>query len=320
MNSSSSANGGSWRLAAACLAVVVGLVGLAPSAAAAEPSDPPFDTVFDTVSVAGYDSFTSDRDAPVIAGTDNNLVFRFVASSALRDGTVTLDLPNKDWPDPLTWWGSGLDYLSPGGSVVVRPNPSLADTPGGCRAAPMIGSVDQLPKTQRITVQHVTCEPGEQVAVRIFRIAAPRTPRVYSIPVSLNHATGGEAQILPLRVAPQSNTRLTVSLPRVVQFGEPVTVVVRALRPDGRIDRSYRGSVRLMSADQPDCLFDEGVGQRVDDFTAADAGVHRFTFTFAGRTDRIAAHDVGREARPGRSNRFEIEGFPEAIVCPISFH
>lgn len=307
-------------MAAGCLAVVgliTGLLGLAPSAAAG-----PLDAESgDTVSVSGYDWARPNSEARVIAGTpENNLVIRYVATSTLSDATVTLDLPRDDWPDPLAWWGWGLDYTSPGGSVVVRPGPEWGDTPGGCRAAPITGTVTHLPSVQRITVEHVSCEPGEQIAVRIFRIAAPRTPGVYLLSLSVSHATVGEASLLPLRVVRQPRTKLAVSMPRVVHYGEPVTVVVRALRPDGRIDRSYRGGVRLISADGPECLFDGSVGKEVYDFTAADAGEHRFTFDFIGRTDRIAAEDVGREARRGRSARFQIEGFPEQIVCPISFH
>lgn len=203
----------------------------------------------------------------------------------------------------------------------VRPLPDRIREPGDCWTGSVVWTVTRLRDVQRVTVEHVDCEPGEQLLVRLFQITAPRHPGAYPITATLEDATGGEAQVLPLRVHPQPRTKLSVSVPRTVQWREPTTLVVRALRPDGRIDRSYRGGVGLLSEEGRGCAFDGAYGEQVFDFTPADAGVREIPVRFDESITRIVARDVGRLARPDRSIRFEVQGDPhDVVICPISFH
>ena len=279
----------------------------------------------DGASVSGYDGVLPDRAARVIARGRTNLVFRYVATSGLRNGTVALDVPRAAWPDPLEAYGDGL-AASPAyyGLAVVRPLAGQEQA-NDCRAGaagPISWTVDRSRVVQRVVVEHVDCEPGQQLLIRLFGITAPRKPGVYPFSLTVDDATGGEGQILSLQVHPQPSTKLSVSLPRRVQFDTPVTLVVKALRSDGSIDRSYRGGVALLSDRIPGCTFDGAYADDVYDFTAADEGVHEFTVSFANGGFRVVARDVGREARPGKSNRFEVADDRDepSISCPVSFH
>lgn len=316
-----------WRALVAGWVVLTGLitalVGGPASAAPGDSSSGAGSGEGSAVSIRAYDSIAVEREAKVIAGTTTNLVLRYVAGSALRDAAITLDLPRTDWPDPLRWHGYGLSHFDAReGLVAVRPHAGYPGGPGECRDDSITWSVSPLPEVQRITVEQVTCEPGEQIAVRLFKITAPRDPGVYRIPFGVSHAAGGEGRDLRLRVYPQPRTRLSVSLPESVPFETPVTLVVKALRPDGRIDRSYRGGVGLLSEDGKGCTFDARYARPVFDFTAADAGVREITVHLELAGYRIVARDVGGDARPGSSNVFEVHGMPDdhVPVCPISFH
>lgn len=302
------------RLAAVGL-LVVGLLGFTSLHADAQPRD--------EVSVAGYDKIVT-RASQVIAGSQaNNLVFDYVATSALRDGTLTLDVPLTAWPDPLRHHdgplgGTPAEY----GSVVVRPLHPYENA-DSCRAEPITWTVTRLSTVQRIVVEHLDCDAGERFEVRIFGIAAPQTAGVYRFPISVTDA--GETRRVPtptLRVVRPPRVQLEISVPAQVQYDVPVTVVVRALRPGGRVDTSYRGGVVLESYEGKDCVFDGGYADDVYDFTAADAGERRFSVAFISSPGRLVARDVGREALPGVSNEFGGLVFPEdpILVCPISFH
>lgn len=325
--SNRTSEGRSWRrLVASFLAMVAtttALVGLTPVAASADPDAAASDAL-GSWSVAGYDRIQVDRETRVTArSSDTNLVFRYEARSALRDGTVTLDLPRSAWPDDLEWWPWGLDYVTPGGRVVVRPHAGWPEQPGDCRGGSITWTVTSLAEVQRIVVEHVDCKPGEQLAVRIWGIATPRRPGIYRFPVAVDQAGGGETEFVGLRVHPKPSTRLSVRLPRQVRFDAPVTLTVTALRPGGRIDRSYRGSVALLGdRSSGGCVFDAGYSLNVYDFTAADAGVREIPVQLGTSGYRIVARDVDRAARPGRSNTFSVEEVPEDYVpvCPVSFH
>ena len=297
-------------------AVLPAVVAVAPAARGA--------AVRDTVTVSGYD-YLSERPADVIAASaDNNLVFRYVAATAVTDATMTIDVPAADWPTPLSTRLALSGDPSEDGSVVVRPAPPFDPGPGDCTgtATSSIGwTVINAATSHRIVVQHLTCLPGQQIAVRVFGIAAPVTTGKYAFAVSVSDAAGAHrVPAAKLSVVPPPRIRLEVTAPASPVANTPVPILVRALNPSGRVDTSYRGGVALLSEDEHDCSF-EGYEDRVYDFTAADAGTHILTVVFDTWTShRLEAYDVAHRALPGESDPYQVVGDSGLVDCPVSFH
>lgn len=298
-----------------CLAVTLGVT--APPAEAA---------IRDSVNVSGYD-YLSERTSDVIAGSaGNNLVFRYVSTGSLADGTLIIDLPASDWPQPLTATYALSGDPSESGGVVVRPRASAAG-PADCRLGgdPNRGAATTInsPTVHRIVVEHLNCQPGQQIAVRIFGLDSPATVGSYPFAVSVSDAAGAHWIPIPkLRVVRPPKIKLELTAPTTFQAGVPATVQIRALKPNGRVDTGYRGGVAFLTRDQHDCTF-EDQENHVYDFTAADAGVKTATIKFVYTiSHRLEAYDVAHEALSGFSDPYEVQLVADSwtIDCPVSFH
>lgn len=279
--------------------------------------------VRDEVTVGGY-HFHSERPADVVASYETNLVFRYVARQPLTDGTMAIDLPTTHWRTTLR--AEDLLEGSPDdrGGVVVRPAGPFSPESGDCLATSgeaITWTVINTARLRRVTVRHLSCEPGQQIAVRMFGIEAPQAVGRYRFPISVIDADGTHRVKQPkLTVVREPRTQLEISVDPNPVVDAPTVVMVRALRPNGRVDAGYRGGVALRL--QPhDCTF-AAVEEQVRDFTAAEAGVKLIDVTFPNTyvARKLQVYDVATKARSGTSNAFTVSGDPESIVCPISFH
>ena len=279
----------------------------------------------DTVNAGGY-HFYSNRPADVYAGIAAvNIVFRYTAARALTDGTIVLDLPTADWPTPLRVGGGLSGDPSENGSVVLRPDAPVGfpPGPGDCTGGPDGPTVSVLETSgeHRILVQHLTCSVGQQAAIRIYGIRAPATAGRFPYAISVSD-TGGTHRVLApaLKVVAPPRIRLEVTVPAAPEVNVPTPVLVRALKPSGKVDTDYRGGVALLSQDNHDCSF-EGYEDDIYDFSAADAGTHVITVTFAYfASHRLLAYDVANQAVPDESEPYQVVGDVTGVDCPVSYH
>jgi hypothetical protein len=289
-----------------------------PSADAAAPRD--------TVTSGGY-HFSSDRPADVYAGMAAvNIVFRYVAARALTDGTIILDLPTADWPTPLRAGGGLSGDPSENGTVVLRPDAPAGFTPGpgDCTGSGPDGphiAVLETSSQHRVLVQHLSCAVGQQVAIRIYGIQAPAVAGRYPYAISVSDTGGAHRVSAPaIKVVAPPRIRLEVTVPATPQVNAPTPVLVRALKPNGKVDAGYRGGVALLSENNHDCSF-EGYEDDIYDFTAADAGTHVITVTFAFfASHELLAYDVANQALPGESEPYQVVGDITGVDCPVSYH
>ncbi|MGI3783544.1 MAG: hypothetical protein ACRYG2_22505, partial [Janthinobacterium lividum] len=288
-------------LITALLGVLVGTTGAAVPAAAQGAR------AHDRLSLSGYDFETEVLADVVVGSAGNNLVLRLQAGRSLTDGTLVLTLPRPAWRSPLhvgDWLYEGDPATD--GSVVVRPRADGTLGPQDCRGTSGAPSVTVLntEKVHLAIVSHLSCEAGQAVTVRVFGITAPKKAGRYTIPVSVSDAHGQRGpSSLKLRVVRKPTTTLSVDVPDTVHIGTQEPVLVRAVRPDGRLDTAYRGTVGLRAVDDGDCTFRQGGGSPT--FTAADAGVKVLSFAVAmDVSHRLEITDVSHRANGARSGRY----------------
>jgi hypothetical protein len=316
------------RVAAALSAVLVVLATFSLGAphASARPSGSP-----GTLSAGAYDYLT-DQPADVVVGDpDTNLVITFTARRALDDGTMTVSLPGRDWPDPLLV-GDRLHPDDPTlrGAVVVRPSETYDElTDADCRAAEgqTLGvEVANGLDSHTATVSHLSCAAGQSVTLRVFDVQAPRSTGTVRIAATVRDAAGGTADALPVRVRPVPTTWLALqpTEPISVQTFEPVAVTITALTTQGsrtKVDTGYRGTVNVIPVGT-DCFVDVAGAPDIT-FTAADRGVKTVQVTFRSPdTFRLEAYDVARRARTGYGTPVEVAASPdyEPNTCSRAYH
>ena len=325
--------------ARAVLAVAAVAAALLAAPVAPADASPPGQSTRDSATAVGHDFF-SFHEADVIAGSPGNyLVITYTAGRALTDGTVAVVLPGGQWRTPLSIIGSLL-VAGPAsaGGVAIRPLPGLnpglpepgldlanACTPVGAGEVgpPFSARVQTVLGSQVIVVRHVNCAPGQHLFVHINGITAPARVGRYLLPVVA--AEAGELPRLSaasVDVVPTPRVALQVAVPPTVQLGMPVSVQVRAVRPDGRTATGYTGAVALVTENMQDCAFRPS---QVDafQFSAADRGVASIPVVF-GQTvaHRLRAYDVGHKAIDGVSAPFEVLGSGPGSSCPApaSYH
>ena len=281
----------------------------------------------DLVSIGGYDLETDVAADVVAGGGRTNLALRYTAGRPLRDGTITLTLPRPAWRTPLHV-GDALYAGDPSldGSVVVRPRPDGDLGPQDCRgtSGPPTLTVRSTRRARVAVVSHLDCAAGQSVSVRVFGVRAPAHKGRATLPVSVSDAHGQRGPSrLRLPVVPRSTTRLRVRLPAAFTTNTHVPVVVRAVRPDGRTDTRYRGTVRLLAVEEADCTLslDDGGEFGTATFTKADRGRKVVQLSLATTmSHRLVATDVSRRAQDGRSRPYTVVGPLEPVACPVSYH
>lgn len=311
--------------------IASGMTLLAALAAAPAASAQPLPSTRDSATASGW-HFETLRESDVIAGSpENNVVVWYRAGRQLTDGTVSVVLPTSDWSTPLRP-AAGLiaDDPSYDGEVAVRPAPGIPertiDPSAACSwpaATPLQWSVQQAPASQIIIVRHVSCAPGQQLAVRIKGVAAPPRVGPAFIPVVAFDA-GGPVRLsvatLDVVPTPRITLRLDPIGPQVVA-GVPFIIKVTATRPDGTIATNYQGAVAVVSEDQNDCTLtprDQSVAYQ---FTPADRGTAFIMVELdqPGVAHLLKVYDIGNKALPAVSNYFDVVGSPVPVICPVSY-
>ena len=309
-----------------------------------------------SVTVAGYDDYQTDRTVDVVNRTGgNNLVFWFTAGRALVDGTLTIELPAAAWATPLHATendGQSRLYLSNVGAVGVRP---AADLPGPgdparyCR----LGTSYTLPdgtahayvfeltvtntdRVRRIEAAHLNCAAGQRIAIRIVGLTAPQAGLArFSVGLSDSTDAAGSRWVADpgLVVKPTPTVRLviddlkpTISADpdkyvtkhrgKITDFGVPVRV--RAVGPTGRPLPNYSAAIRMYTSPLDCAVLNKGF----KDFpTTRFSGPTTllFPFTQAGRY-AVVAEDIDNRALPATSNLVTVVDGTTAPTCPASYH
>ena len=283
----------------------------------------------DKASAGGYDWHTL-MDADVIAGTPGNVVIRYVAGRAVTNGVLRIVVPTRAWPTPL-YAEEALYENKPPGAFSVRPalaTPEglLPETtrPEGSTCAPVAAgswSVSQLRRAQVITVRNVTCAAGQELSIRMEGVQAPNRPRTYAfVLVMKSPGSPARTSVAKVRVVPEPQTQLVVTVPQEAQAGVPFDVIVFAIGPDGLPDADYRGAVSIW--DPADCTLTPRGRGVAHQFTADDGGHTRISTTLSIiATHQLHVYDIGRKAIEGVSAPFDIvPPPPDSIICPVSYH
>lgn len=284
-----------------------------------------------TFTVSGYDYLTGLQSDVVAADPDTNLVVTFSATRALDDGTLTVTLPTRDWPDPLRV-GYRLHPNDPmlRGSVVVRPSADFDElTDTDCRAAEgqtLDVAVMNGWTARTATVSHLSCLRGQSVTLRVFDVTAPRQAGRTAILASARDAAGGSSATVPLDVRPVPTTRLVVEPSEAVGTftNAPVEFTVTAVDVRGRVPRvntRYVGTVNVIPVGT-DCYVTVQEGLPLT-FTPTDRGVKTIHVTFGNpQTFRIEAYDVAERALPGYSGDVLVAADPDftPTTCSRAYH
>jgi hypothetical protein len=283
----------------------------------------------DVATVEGYDYHTL-ANADVVAGTRGNVVIRYAASRAIRDGVLRVVLPRTSWPTDLRP-EDALFEVKPPGAFSVRPGLSvqgdLLTEPtrpieSMCEpVGPATWSVSTVNSAQVLTVRGINCEAGRQLAIRLEDVQAPQRPGSYAVPMVLTSARGlPRISLATMRVVPPPSTRLVVTVPDHLQAGVPFDIVVTAVGADGLPDTDYRGAIAITDPD--DCtLVPRGRGV-AHQFAPADGGSAIITVELSIiATHQLRVYDVARRAVDGLSAPFEVGGpSPGPLICPVSYH
>jgi hypothetical protein len=284
----------------------------------------------DGATAEGYDYHTL-TSADVIAGTPGNIVIRYTAGRAVDDGVLRILVPRRSVPTDLRPVDA-LYETTPPGAFSVRPalsSPgqllSEPTRPSGAMCEPVgpgAWGVTEVPGAQLITIRHVDCAAGRELAIRLEGVQAAAQPGIHAFPLVMT-APGSmlpRLSVATVRVVRPPATRLVVTVPSQVQADVPFDVIVMAVGPDGRPAADYRGAVAI--TDPGDCtLVPRGRGV-AHQFTASDQGLA----VISVRLDLIKIHqlrvyDIARRAIDGVSAPFEVTGPPpEAVICPVSYH
>jgi hypothetical protein len=313
----------------AVVAVVAALVAttvVAPSASAGPRNRP------DHATVTGV-HFEDLQPADIVQGIGNDMVLRWTAGQQLTDGTVRITFPGTQWATPLTPFDAVMDGHMPAGTFSVRPywdipiDPALV-TASPCAALP--GSdpppfgVERVGNDQVIVISHVTCAPGQSLAVLLEGIQAPASVDAVShaeLPITAMDPSSTRHSVAWARIMATPRVRLEVDVPDVVTAGVEFFATVRAVRPDGGPARNYRGTIALTSSDcamqpindQPVMQFGGNTGRVIVGVTLRISGG-------PSEAHHLQAYDIANKAQPGVSNYFDVGGSVPSLVCPVSYH
>ena len=172
---------------------------------------------------------------------------------------------------------------------------------------------------QIVVVSHLTCAPGQQIAVRVLNVQASERVGLYGLVVHAFDDNGSSATVAVARVQSPPSTRLHVTAPSIISTGQQFIVQVSAIDRFGRVDHNYRGSVAINT--RPfDCSQQPDASVIAHVFTAADRGTADIPMAFSGLlTRQLYVYDVAHAAQPALSNTFAVILGVPYITCPVHY-
>ena len=276
--------------------------------------------------VTGFDAPTHAA-AHLIAGwSHNSLLVRFTAGWALTDATLTVQLPHRDWLTPLVPAGGLSTEDANVGAVAVRPAPALGLPEPTIPAGNACTWTDEQPEmaasitAQIVVVPHLSCAPGQQIAVRILNVRASDRVGWYGLVVrAVDNDGSSSATVAFARVQAPPTVRLRVLAPSSVVSSVTFILQVEAIDRFGRIDRDYRGSVAVVT--RPfDCSQYPNADAIAYTFTAADRGTATISVVFSTLSPhQLYVYDVANAALPGLSNTFTTTPGDLPPICPVHY-
>jgi photosystem II stability/assembly factor-like uncharacterized protein len=205
---------------------------------------------------AGTPTITiSDNNTPPLAATTSITVTPLPASR-LVIGLPAINLAGSSFSATVT----ALDSL---GNVATGYTGAVTFTSSDSTAT--------LPTPNPYTF--TTADEGQHVFTNAIKFTKAGTPTL----TVTDNGTPPLTTTTSIQVAPLAATHFQAVVPASSPAGSPFTVILMALDPFGNVDSNYRGTVTSTSSDT-------SAGATLPDpytFTAADAGLHRFTGGFA---------------------------------------